>query len=130
MLRKELAKITVSVVALMGWRIKITVDTTTRIDFAYGFYNMALVALLEVWCGIIVACMPTLAPFYSKHLAPLISKLLTLSAKHTSKVQMEKAHRTIGSSGPPRFRKSSFDPLDSITLFELEEGQNFRKSGP
>lgn len=111
----------------MGWRVKITIDSTTRTDFVYGLGNIALVALLEVWCGIIVACMPTLAPFYSKHLAPLISNLLSFSAQHATGRHLKLAHHTIGSLRTHRVQKRNFDPLDSMILVELEDGQLSRR---
>lgn len=111
------------VVGIMGWRIKITVESTTQTDFVYGLGNIGLVTHLEVWIGITVACLPTLAPFYAVYLAPMISKLSNTSAKHTSKRKLKEAQHTIGSSDSRGFMKRNFNRLDSETLLELEEGR-------
>lgn len=55
-----------SVVAVMAWRISITVHPTTKNDSVYGLGNIGLVTHLKVWIGISVACLPTLAPLYPK----------------------------------------------------------------
>lgn len=107
----------------MGWRIKITVESTTQTDFVYGLGNIGVVTLFELWIGVLVACLPTLAPFYSKYLAPTVSKLREKSSKHTSQKQLKEARHTIGSAGGPGFKKKNFNRLDEDTLLELEEGR-------
>lgn len=110
------------VVAVMGWRIKITVESTTKTDFVYGLGNIGIVTMFELWVGIIVACLPTLAPFYSKYLAPIMSTLYKKSQKHSSSRRLKEAQHTIGSADSPNFRKKNFNRLDDDTLLELEEG--------
>lgn len=107
----------------MGWRIKITVESTTQTDFVYGLGNIGVVTLFELWIGILVACLPTLAPFYSKYLAPTVSKLREKSSRHISQRQLKEARHTIGSTGGPGLKKKNFKRLDEDTLLELEEGR-------
>ena len=65
----------------MGWRIKITVDSTSQADSVHGLGNMALVADLEVRLGITIACLPTLTPLFAKYLKPVISDLTDIPKK-------------------------------------------------
>ncbi|MCJ1479458.1 hypothetical protein MMC13_008144 [Lambiella insularis] len=111
----------------MGWRIQITVQAVTEIDFVYGLGNIALVAHLEVWLGIIVACLLTLPPLFSKYVTPLVSKFPGYSSKRTIGRQLKEAQHTIGSSETRGFCKKNFSRLDTTSLLELEEGRKFRK---
>ncbi|KAL8956757.1 MAG: hypothetical protein Q9193_005804 [Seirophora villosa] len=101
----------------MAWRISITVDPETKNDFVYGLGNIGLVTHLEVWIGISVACMPTLAPLYSKYLAPMFSR-----KTHTSQKGMKEAKSTVRRSKKRGFWTRNFSRLDDDTTLELEEG--------
>lgn len=103
----------------MGWRIQVTVLAVTQTDFVYGLGNIGLVAHLEVWLGMIIACLPTLPPLYSKYLSPVLSRITGLSGKSTEPRQLKEAQRSIGSSEPRNFSKKHFNRLDNDSLLEL-----------
>jgi hypothetical protein len=113
------------VVGIMGWRIAITVQSITQTDFVYGLGNIGLVTHLEVWIGIIIACLPTLTPLFSKYIAPIASRISWLSGKSTGPRQLKEAKHTIGSARMRGFNKGDFKRLDKDSLLELEEGNNF-----
>jgi hypothetical protein len=110
------------VIAIMAWRINITVQSINQADFVYGLGNVGLAAFLEVWLGIIVACLPTLPPLFSKYLGPVWSRVTGGSAKPSRQWQPKEARRTIGGSEPRGFNRRSFNRLDKDYLLELEEG--------
>ncbi|KAL8906218.1 MAG: hypothetical protein Q9171_006361 [Xanthocarpia ochracea] len=111
------------VVAVMAWRLGITVHPTTKNDFVYGLGNIGLVTHLEVWIGISVACIPTLAPLYSKYLAPMVSRIRSGSPEHTSQREIKSPNDTVGSPKGRGFWTRNFSRLESDTALELEEGQ-------
>lgn len=59
----------------MAWRIPVTIASTKNLDFVFGFWEVALVSFLELWLGLIVACLPTLAPLSNKYIKPYIARL-------------------------------------------------------
>lgn len=59
----------------MGWRIDVTIESTKHPDFSYSLADIALISLLELWLGIIVACIPTLAPILKKYGKPALQKM-------------------------------------------------------
>ncbi|KAI9038717.1 glucose-methanol-choline (gmc) oxidoreductase [Aspergillus affinis] len=63
-----------SVVAVMIWRLVITLHPETRSDFIYGLGRIALTSFLELWIGIIVVSLPTLAPLFKRYITPIISR--------------------------------------------------------
>ncbi len=113
------------VVAIMGWRIQITVQSITQTDFVYGLGNIGLVTYLEVWIGITVACLPTLTPLFSKYLAPVVSRISGHSGKPKAQRQLKEAKHSIGSGEPRGFSMRKFHRLDQDSLLELEEGKNY-----
>ncbi|KAL9120138.1 MAG: hypothetical protein Q9187_003308 [Circinaria calcarea] len=113
------------VVAVMGWRIQITVASLTKADFVYGLGNIGVASHLELWLGIIIACLPTLVPLFSKYLKPFASKIRGVPKKPTVRRQLKEARHTIGSSGSRPFKKKQFSALGTGSLLELEEGKNF-----
>ena len=112
------------VVALMGWRVQISVQSNTQTDFVYGLNKIAIVTLLEVWLGITVACLPTITPLFSRYLRPLLSRISGFSGKRAAQRQLQEAKHTIGSLDPRGFSKKNFNRLNKDSLLELEEGQN------
>ena len=109
----------------MGWRIQVTIKSTTTTDFVYGLGTIDLVAHLEVWLGIIIACFPTLAPLFARYLRPVLSRMSRASGKHGFQGQLKEAQHTIGSPKRHGFGKSKFNRLDADSLLELEHGENF-----
>ena len=107
----------------MSWRIQVTVQSVTQTDFVHGLGKIGLVTHLEIWLGIIVACLPTLAPLYSRYLSPVLSRA---SRKSSERRQLKEAKRTIGSEESKHFKRNTFNRLDQDgSLLELEEGKNF-----
>ena len=120
---KTLIKVN-KVVALMGWRVEISVQSATQTDFVYGLNKIAMVTLLEVWLGITVACLPTITPLFSRYLRPLLSRIAGSSGKRAAQRQLKEAKHTIGSSEPRISSRKNFHRLNKDSLLELEEGQN------
>lgn len=109
----------------MGWRIQITVQSTTETDFVYGLGDIGLVTHLECWIGIIAACLPTLTPLFSKYLGSVLSRGSGHQGKGPGQRQLKEAKHTIGSGEKRGFNKKNFNLLDKDSFLELEEGKNF-----
>ena len=112
------------VVAIMGWRISITIQSVAETDFVHSLGDIALLSLLEVWLGITIACLPTITPFLSKYVKPILSKISGGTGKQSVQRQLREATHTIGSSESRGFRKKNFNRLDTESFLELEEGSN------
>lgn len=71
----------------MAWRLAATKRAVDNPDLSYWQTDIALISLLELWLGIIVACIPTLAPLAKTYVKPVVSKLRSLSygSRHTAK---------------------------------------------
>lgn len=85
-----------SVVAVMIWRLMITLDPSTNADFVYGLYLIGLVSFLELWLSIIIVSLPALAPLFRHYIEPLFSQ------KRPSAGNLQEAQNTFGSE--PRKR--------------------------
>ena len=59
----------------MAWRIQATYVTTHNPDFAYTLATIGLISGLELWLGIAVACMPTIAPLMQAYVRPAFQRL-------------------------------------------------------
>lgn len=59
----------------MCWRLAATKDSITHPDASYHTTDIALISLLELWLGMIVASIPTLAPLLQKYVKPVITKV-------------------------------------------------------
>ena len=88
--------------AIMGLRMQITAQSITQTDFVYGLGNIGLVTHLEVWIGIIVACLPTLTPLFFRVLKPLLSKI---SKRNTAERHLKESKHIIGSSDWKRLKR-------------------------
>jgi len=104
----------------MAWRIEITNQALTQTDFVFGLGNIALVSFLELWVGIIIVCVPTLAPLFAKYIKPAVSRV-TGSSKR-SRVQPRDVENTIG--GGRSNKRKSYGKLGRDNSMELEEGKN------
>ncbi|KAI5862502.1 hypothetical protein GGS23DRAFT_570527 [Durotheca rogersii] len=65
----------IATIAIMIWRIVATLRTRADPDFTLHLGTIGLISFFELWFGIIVACMPTLAPLFRAYAKPLVSKL-------------------------------------------------------
>ena len=109
----------------MSWRIRLSTGSTTRTDFAYYLGNESLIFSLEVWLGIIIACLPTLGPIVGKYLKPLSSRLTDLFKKRTTQEADKEALHRINVADPRRFRSKRFSRLDSESLIGLGSSAAF-----
>ncbi|KAI1758643.1 hypothetical protein GGR53DRAFT_516390 [Hypoxylon sp. FL1150] len=62
-------------IAIMIWRITATIQTRADPDFTLHLGLIGLISFFELWFGIIVACIPTLAPLFRTYGGPLFDKL-------------------------------------------------------
>ncbi|RAL17617.1 uncharacterized protein BO97DRAFT_467140 [Aspergillus homomorphus CBS 101889] len=60
------------VVAVMAWRMAITLTPATQTDFVHGLYLVGLVSFMELWFSIIIVTLPTLAPLFRRYVEPLL----------------------------------------------------------
>lgn len=104
--------ILLSVVAVMIWRLVITLNPDTAADFVYGLYKIGLVSFLELWLSIIIVSLPVLAPLFRHYVEPL------LSHKRPSAGQLREAQHTIGSDSP----KKRFGPNYPYADIEMGRG--------
>ena len=107
----------------MAWRIQITNNGISQSDFVYGLGLIGLVSFLELWLGIIVVCLPTLAPLFAKYIKPVLSKI-TKPSRRPGQRQLREAQNTIGGSTKRGLRKN-YGKLDKDSYLELEEGTQF-----
>lgn len=59
----------------MGWRIAAAARTRSNPDYTYNFPLTAVLSFCELWLGIIVACIPTLAPLLNAYIKPALRKV-------------------------------------------------------
>lgn len=59
----------------MIWRLPVTVQSTKDNDFTYHLFTIALITMLELWLGVIAACIPTLAPILNSYGRPAFNKI-------------------------------------------------------
>lgn len=59
----------------MAWRIQATYASTHDPDFVYALATIGLISGLELWLGIIVACMPTIPPVIQAYVQPAFHRL-------------------------------------------------------
>lgn len=105
----------------MAWRVQITVSSVAHAsDSVYGIGKIALVSHLELWLGIIVVCIPTLAPLLGRYIKPLLSKLTGSSGKPANG-QLREAQNTIGggSGGSKSGSKKKSRGSDKDSYIEL-----------
>jgi hypothetical protein len=106
----------------MAWRIQVTVLAVSQTDFVYGLGNIGLAALLEVWLGIVAACIPVLTPLIVKIFGPAWAKVSHTSgyAGKSSGQRYKVSHGTIGSAKNRRYERDSY--------LELGEGRHLNRS--
>ncbi|KAJ5899380.1 hypothetical protein N7495_004124 [Penicillium taxi] len=85
------------VVAVMVYRLIITLDPKTAADFVYGLYSIGLVSFLELWLSITIVSLPALAPLFRLYIEPVFSH-----KRPSGGGQLQEAQHTIGSE--PRKR--------------------------
>jgi hypothetical protein len=118
-----------STVGIMVWRLHETI--VPRPDFVYSLADIGLLSLMELWLGIIVACLPTLAPLLKTYVKPALSKLSLRSSSNRNSAQQQKPRNvlnTIGGSGPNSSVNSRRNKVyemgsDSSSCGDLDEEQ-------
>lgn len=61
---------------MMIWRYPVTVESGKDGDFTYHLINISLITMLELWLGIIVACIPTLGPILNRYGQPALTRII------------------------------------------------------
>lgn len=95
--------------------------------------EVGLLSSIELFLGIIVACMPTMAPIFINYIKPVISKLSSLSGRSSRRSSTDRnglphhnaGLNTIGGSGPSSkgSRKQYADLEKSYTYQERDSGE-------
>lgn len=107
----------------MSWRLWLQVRPINKIDYTYAAGVIGLPTFLELWIGIIVACLPTLTPLFSKYIKPVVTSFRSSSYKSSGNSRkLKEAEHTIGGWGPRGMKKYNFDTLDDKSFLDLEEG--------
>ncbi|XXH05347.1 hypothetical protein Hte_011773 [Hypoxylon texense] len=71
-------------IGVMCWRIAAAARTRSNPDYTYNFPLTAVLSFCELWLGIIVACIPTLAPLLNAYIKPAF-KRFTSTFTNTNK---------------------------------------------
>ncbi|EFQ35839.1 integral membrane protein [Colletotrichum graminicola] len=112
-------------IAIMIWRLVNTLTTIGDPDFVYILHDIGLVSLLELWIGIVIACLPTLGPLFKTYVKPAVSKLTNPSSNKGS-VQL----KDISSSGhSTRTPRRAYGKLDDTTSVDDLERAELAKNG-
>ncbi|KAI2618107.1 hypothetical protein GGR54DRAFT_184949 [Hypoxylon sp. NC1633] len=74
-------------IGVMCWRIEATAKSVLHPtdDPLHELLDVGLIVMLELWLGVTVACVPTLAPLLSIYIAPLVSRMLAAISARDSK---------------------------------------------
>ncbi|KAI4865906.1 hypothetical protein F4820DRAFT_447533 [Hypoxylon rubiginosum] len=116
-------------IAIMCLRIEQTVNG--NVDRMEATANLGLLSAVELWLGIIVACMPTMAPFVRRYVQPGLSKLSQKlrgnSCQSTKQVNPRLQLRTFGGSGPPNSKKhNNYTELSDTSTFAAQSSDELR----
>ncbi|KAI3554723.1 hypothetical protein CaCOL14_000168 [Colletotrichum acutatum] len=114
-------------IAIMIWRLVNTVTTIGDLDFVYNLHDIGLVSLLELWIGIIIACLPTLGPLFKTYVKPAVSKFGSkLTNPSTDKGGQINLKDLTSSSGGHSIRhpRRTYDKLgDNTSVVDLERAE-------
>jgi hypothetical protein len=97
-----------SVVAVLAWRLRLTVDPLREPDMSREIARTALPSGLELWLSIIVVSLPALAPLFRRYIEPLFAQG---SAPEGGR-QLREPEHTIGST--PRKHSNGDILLESL----------------
>ncbi|KAL9043681.1 MAG: hypothetical protein Q9214_003138 [Letrouitia sp. 1 TL-2023] len=112
----------------MIWRVWLQGQPIVHEDYVYAAGLIGFPGFLEIYLGIVVACLPTLTPIFKLYIKPFVSSIRKSSDKSKSKSASEgwrgQLPQTIGSWGkgnkPPR---NEFDSIDSTSNVDLEDAK-------
>ena len=102
----------------MAWRVKITSDPYYA-DYIFALGLVGLTSFLELWFGLIVACVPTLAPLAKHYVTPALSKLYRRSGSHSGGIQLREAQNTIGGGSNSKRARRQYGKIDEETARDL-----------
>ncbi|KAI1662061.1 integral membrane protein [Daldinia decipiens] len=108
-------------IAIMIWRITETVQTRADPDFTLHLGLIGLISFFELWIGIIVACIPTLAPLFRVYGQVFANKLKPASGSHGSSGSASYALTNLRQNGFSG-KKVNYDRID--------ESQDCARGGP
>ncbi|PYI01928.1 hypothetical protein BO78DRAFT_326440 [Aspergillus sclerotiicarbonarius CBS 121057] len=116
----------IRVVAVMAFRLYITLNPSTNADFVRGLYLVGLVSFLELWLSIIVVSLPTLAPLFRMYVEPVLARVVGSSGGggkngEEGPRRLREAQHTIGSD-PPSRRKYA---VQTESFLEEGEGEGY-----
>ncbi|KAH9987074.1 hypothetical protein F4779DRAFT_638860 [Xylariaceae sp. FL0662B] len=111
-------------IAIMCYRIDQTVHSDP--DPMLSIAKVGLLSDLELWLGIIVACLPTMAPFVRTHVQPGLSKLSRKfygsSGPSTKEGTPRMQLRTFGGSGVPGSKgHNNYTELSETSTYAADE---------
>ncbi|KAI1135143.1 hypothetical protein F5Y05DRAFT_395763 [Hypoxylon sp. FL0543] len=81
-------------IGVMSWRITVAAKTRSSSDYTYTFPLTAVLSFCELWLGIIVACIPTLAPLLNAYIKPALGRIVSTFTR-SSQVQRDSQSNTV-----------------------------------
>ena len=121
----------------MAWRNYLQVQPINKTDYVYAAGIIGLPNFLELWLGLIVACLPTLTPLYSRYLKPVYSTMRGDSYTNDSEYDQpgsggQKEERQTFTNYVPRGQKPKrprVDYWDEVSYLDMESKRASRVSG-
>lgn len=86
----------------MCWRLQITAEAAKTTDFFLHLPEIGLVSQLELWLGLIVVCMPTLAPLVKAYVKPAITYMRSAPSSYRRGDDSVKLKEIAGEGSAPR----------------------------
>ncbi|KND86233.1 hypothetical protein TOPH_09134 [Tolypocladium ophioglossoides CBS 100239] len=106
-------------ISIMAWRLQFTIVSSSDPDFVFNFITITLISFLELWLGVIVACIPTLAPLIKIYVKPKIS-----ARSDRTNIRLQKVPNTIvpsqGSRATPKASNPSSEFKEDSPVGSLE----------
>lgn len=108
----------------MIWRLVNTITTIGDTDFVYNLQEIGLISLLELWIGVIIACLPTLGPLLKTYVKPAVAKIGSkLSNPSTDRGTINLKDLSSAQSSRHGTRRN-YDKLgDNVSLADLERAK-------
>lgn len=116
-------------VGIILWRLINTIKTRYDKDFIWNLYVLGLIGFLELWLGIIVACIPTLAPLFNHYVKPKISRVTGNSSTGDRIDANRRDVRTIGASSASRNRNRVYSQLEEDGSFNNSDELKLVREG-
>ncbi|KAK4077781.1 uncharacterized protein Triagg1_3475 [Trichoderma aggressivum f. europaeum] len=109
-------------IGIMAWRLQFTISTLNDTDFVFNLFDIGLISLLELWLGIIAACIPTLGPLLKTYVKPVITRLTELSDGNNIRLQSKTAGSGVDS-------RSTLYAKKQYSQIEEESSKSFHTNG-